>query len=318
MLTKNMSFPFFPESLVSSLNRVAKNCATHPILTVPIPGGQFHCLALSQTCPNSRMMGVLLSAPWKKTSGKKTCGGLLVSLRWKLKRLLLPLPKTSATNRRCWDYAAIHTWFLVLSWTLAGWRDLTTDRFPGCEKEGNLRSGKPGLGKYDPFTTRLFSFFCPLHSFAIVSLRIPDFRWSNLFNFGSYTQTVYEAATSFGWSRLTALRQGTDTHNSCAYLEISWFSIGRMEEARPHMPYTQTHTCITVVLYLDIIQKSHVYDLCGCFFFFWKCLNISPIFGRLPGWPIFFRWLEATKYMYIMYLCSTFILSPGRPTHTHN
>ena len=57
------------------------------------------------------------------------------------------------------------------------------------------------------------------------------------------------------------------THNSCTYLEISWFSIGRMEEARSHMPYTQTHTCITVVLYLDIIQKSHVYDLCGCFFF---------------------------------------------------
>ena len=78
------------------LNMIAKTCLSHsfqkvwcpvsielrktaqhiPILSVPIPGGQFHCLALSQTCPNSRMMGVLLSfLRGKKTSGKENLGG---------------------------------------------------------------------------------------------------------------------------------------------------------------------------------------------------------------------------------------------------
>ena len=49
--------------------RVAKNWGnTSHLSSVPIPGGQFHCLALSQTCPNS-MMGVPL--------GKKTWGLLV-------------------------------------------------------------------------------------------------------------------------------------------------------------------------------------------------------------------------------------------------
>lgn len=198
-------------------------------------------------------------SPWKKTSGKENLGGAVGS----------PRPEAEARpNRRCWDYAAIHTWFLVLSWTLAGWRDLTTDRFPG-ECIGR-KSAIWEIWVGEIWSLSLPDYFQFFFSSAFICYSIsknPRLSMEQPLQFRIlYTNCLW--SSNLFWLIQT---HGTKTrhrytHNSCTYLEISWFSIGRMEEARPHMPYTQTHTCITVVLYLDIIQKSHVYDLCGCFF----------------------------------------------------
>lgn len=177
-------------------------------------------------------------SPWKKTSGKENLGGAVGS----------PRPEAEARpNRRCWDYAAIHTWFLVLSWTLAGWRDLTTDRFPGECIGRKSAIWEIWVGEiWSLSLPDYFQLFFPLHSFAIVSLRIPDFRWSNLFNFGSYTQTVYEAATSFGWSRLTALRQGTDTHTIHAHISKYHDFLLAVWKKPGHICLTHRHTPVSL------------------------------------------------------------------------